>query len=74
MKNVQLLLLIFSGAVVYSSSVCLYETNFYHKGGLSIAHSIFKTSVQRREDHFSLFLITNACSGKCKNAHQIDCS
>ena len=52
---------------------CLYETNLYYEGGHSIAHSIFKTSVQRRKDHFSLLLNTNTRSGKSKNANQIDC-
>ena len=44
---------------VYSTSVFLYETNFYYEEGHSIAHSIFKTCVQRRKDRFSLFLNTN---------------
>ena len=36
--------------VIYFPSVCLYETNFAYEGGHSIAHSIFKTCVQRRKD------------------------
>ena len=36
----------------------MYETNFADKGGHSITHSIFKTSVQRMKDHFSLLLNT----------------
>ena len=42
--------------VVYFPSVCLYETNFPDEGRHSIAHSIFKTCVQWRKDHFGLFL------------------
>ena len=33
--------------------------NFRCEGGHSIAHLIFKTCVQRRKDHFRLFLNTN---------------
>ena len=44
--------------VVYSPSVYLYETNYPYERGHSITHSIFKTSVQQRRDHFSLFLNT----------------
>ena len=31
--------------VIYSSSICLYETNFPYEGGHSISHFIFKTCV-----------------------------
>ena len=50
--------------VVYSTSVCLYETNFPYEGGHFIANSIFKTCVQQMKDHFSLFLNTDTLSGK----------
>ena len=60
--------------VVYCPSVCLYETNFPYEGRHSIAHLIFKTCVQRRKDHFGLFLNTNTRSGRSKIAFQIDCS
>ena len=60
--------------VVYSSSEYLYQTNFPYEGGHSTAHSIFKTCVQQRKDHFTLFLNTNTRSGISKNAYQIDCS
>ena len=46
----------FYATIVYSHAVSLYETNFPYKGGHSIVHSIFKTCVQRRNDHFGLFL------------------
>ena len=59
---------------VYSPSIFLYETNFPYKGERSIAYSIFKTCVQRRKDHFGLFLDTSTCSGRGKNAYQISCS
>ena len=45
-KNVHPLPLIYSAKVVYSPSVCLYETNFPYEGGHSITHLIFKTCVQ----------------------------
>ena len=60
--------------VMYSLHVCLHETNFPCKGGHSIAHSTFKTCVQRTIDYFSLFLNTNMHSGRSKNAYQIYCS
>ena len=42
--------------VIYSLSVCLYETNFPYEEGYSAAHSIFEAFVQQRKDHFGLFL------------------
>ena len=37
-------------------SLCMLVWNkFSYEGGHSITHSIFRTSVQRRKDHFSLF-------------------
>ena len=73
MKNVQFPLLFFTGYSLYSPSACLHE-KFPYEGGHSIAHSIFRTCVQRRKDHFGLFLNTNLRSGRSKNAYHIDCS
>ena len=74
MKNVSPSYFPLLATVVYSYPVCLYETNFPYKRGHSIAHSIFKSCVQQRENHFGLSLNTNARSGRSKNAYQIDCS
>ena len=64
MKNMQPLLLFFTDDSCYSTSVCLYESNFPYEGGHFIAHSIFKTCVHQMKDHFNLFLNTNTLSGK----------
>ena len=71
----QPLLLFFTATVNYSLSICLYETNFPYKGGHSTEHSIFKTCVQHRKDHFGLFLNTNTYIIEAKILiYQIDCS
>ena len=73
MKNVLPLLLFFAGDSFFSPFVCLYETNFPYEGEHFIAHSNLKTCVQQRKGHFGLFLNTNTCSGRSKNAYQIGC-
>ena len=54
--------------------LCACMKQIPYEGEHSIKHSIFKTCIQRRKDHFSLFLNTNTRSGRTKNAYQIDCS
>ena len=39
--------LFYSAKVVYSPSVCLYETNFPNEGGHFITHLIFKTCEEK---------------------------
>ena len=64
MENVQLVLLFFAG------DSCLLSLYMFVWNKLSLrsrtfhAHSIFKTCVQRRKDHFGLFLNTNTPSGR----------
>ena len=62
-----------SSSIYLLKPPCLHETNFPYERGHSIAHSTFKTCVQRRKDYLGLFLNTNP-SGRSKSAYQIDFS
>ena len=48
-----------SSSIYLLKPPCLHETNFPYERGHSIAHSTFKTCVQRRKDYLGLFLNTN---------------
>ena len=67
MKNVQPLLLFFGWRLC---SVCMFVWNKWY----STAHSIFKTCVQRKKDHFGLLLNTSRGSKRLYKGYKTNCS
>ena len=75
LKNVHLLLLFFAGdSCLLPLCVLVWNEFSLRRRTFHFAHSIFKTCVQRKKDHFGLLLNTNTHGERSRNVYQIDCN